>query len=70
MNTGNGVADLTSMVWSVERGGKLEPLGTDTLSYGEAIFLEPGHAREIVLTPAVKPGGHLNIASGQAQSAR
>ena len=55
VNHGKGVADLTQLAWSVDQGGKTTPMNIDTVKYGDAIFLEPGHARDITLTKVQGP---------------
>lgn len=61
VNRGKGVADLTRLAWSVDKGGKPTPINIDTIRFGEAIFLEPGHARNIVVTKA-EGATHLTVA--------
>lgn len=69
-NRGNGVIDLTRAGWTIERGGRREPLALEDVQYGEAIFLEPGHVREIALSAKVKDGTHLQFALPAARRGR
>lgn len=58
-NRGPGVADLTKVGWALDRGGKSEAIAPDQVRYGEAIFLEPGHSRDIALSDKVRTPGRL-----------
>lgn len=55
VNRGKGVADLTRLTWAVDQGGKATPVAIDTIKYGDAVFLEPGHARDITVTKIQGP---------------
>lgn len=59
INQGNGVADLTRIGWSLDRGGKVDPIDISDIKYGDAIFLEPGHSRDIVLAEKIKAPARL-----------
>jgi P pilus assembly chaperone PapD len=59
INRGPGVADLTRMAWSLDRGGKSEPLAIQNIKYGDAIFVEPGRSRDITLSATIKGPARL-----------
>ncbi|URW75579.1 hypothetical protein M9980_13805 [Sphingomonas donggukensis] len=58
-NTGVGVADLTRVAWGLDRAGKQEAIAQDQVKYGEAIFLEPGHSRDIALSDKIRTPARL-----------
>lgn len=69
-NRGPGVADLTRLGWAIERSGRREDLDVGDINYGDAIFLEPGHAREITLAPKIAGTGRLIVAPPASRDGR
>lgn len=61
VNRGTGVADLTRVNWTLDRGGKSEDVTADQVRYGEAVFLEPGRSRDIALSDKIKGTARLLI---------
>lgn len=67
VNKGSGVADLTRLGWTIERNGKTERLAVGDITYGDAVFLEPGHSREISLSPKVTGAVRLGFSGSQSR---
>jgi len=58
-NRGDGVADLTRIGWALDHDGKVDHIDISDIKYGDAIFLEPGHSRDIILSQTIKAPARL-----------
>jgi fimbrial chaperone protein len=63
VNRGDGVADLSRYQWGLDRGGKSEALTMQNIKYGDAVFLEPGHSRDLTLSAEIKGPARLTVTS-------
>lgn len=61
INRGPGVADLTRVAWSLDRGGKSASLAMQDIKYGDAMFIEPGRSRDIALAATIKGPARLIV---------
>lgn len=68
-NAGPGVADLSTLRWSITRDGRSEDLPLDKVRYGDAVFLEAGATRDITLVPEVRGPAQLAVAQSDESRA-
>lgn len=60
-NDGRGVADLGRATWQVVTATGREDIPVDTVKYGDAVFLDPGASREIILGNKPAANGRLEV---------